>query len=109
MPMHTCMTTIQIKPALVAEFLAVSTPFASACLREPGLVSFALLQQVNAPARFSLFEVYHDEPAWKTHLESQHYLAWQAAITRLLEQPLAAQRYLPIFPPPEDWEQHLET
>ncbi|MEI7848543.1 MAG: putative quinol monooxygenase [Chloroflexota bacterium] len=109
MPMHTCMTTIQTKAALVTEFLAVSTPFASACLREPGLVSFALLQQVNAQNIFSLFEVYHDELAWKTHLDSQHYLAWQAGITRLLEQPLTTRRYSPIFPPPEDWEQHLDT
>ena len=106
--MNTKMTDIQVKHGQVEAFLAASTPFASACLREPGLVSFALLQQLNALVRFSLFEVYHNDQAWEAHLSSEHFTAWQAAIAPLLELPLTAQPYAPIYPPPEDWERHLE-
>lgn len=107
--MNTRMTDIQVKHGQVEGFLAASAPFAEACLREPGLVSFALLQQLNAPLHFSLFEVYHDDQAWEAHLAAEHFTGWKAAIASLLELPLAPQPYAPIYPPPEDWEQHLEA
>jgi len=105
---NTWMTAIQIKNNEVEGFLAVSADFAGACLREPGLVSFALLRQLNAPANFSLFEVYHDEQAWQAHINSEHFRTWQTFIAPLLDLPLTPQPYTPIFPPPEDWERHLE-
>ncbi len=107
--MNTWLTSIQINPARVDEFLAASVPFAGESLRESGLVSFALLQQVNEPAHFSMFDVYHDDAAREAHLVSVHYLAWLAIITPLLAEPMSPLPFMPIFPPPEDWEQHLET
>ena len=107
--MRTWMTAIQIRDEQVGEFLGVSAPFANACLAEAGLVSFALLQQINAKGCFSLFEVYHDDTAWEAHRSSQHFGTWQAAIKPMLEMALTPQPYTPIFPPPEDWERHLEA
>ena len=107
--MNTWLTSIQINPARVDEFLAASAPFAGESLRESGLVSFALLQQVNEPAHFSMFDVYHDDAAYEEHLKSAHYLAWMNSISSLLAEPMSSLPYTPIFPPPEDWEQHLET
>lgn len=107
--MNTWLTSIYIKPEHVNEFLAVSNPFAGESLRESGLVSFALLQQVNDPARFSMFDVYHNDAAREEHLKSAHYLAWLALITPMLVELMAPHPHMPIFPPPEDWEQHLET
>ena len=106
--MNTWLTSIQINPARVDEFLAASAPFAGESLRESGLVSFALLQQINDPAFFSMFDVYHDDAARDAHLNSVHYLAWMNSITSLLAEPMSPQPYTPIFPPPEDWERHLE-
>jgi len=106
--MNTWLTSIQINPARVDEFLAASAPFAGESLRESGLVSFALLQQVNDPARFSMFDVYHDDHAYEEHLKSAHYLAWMNSISSLLAEPISSLPYTPIFPPPEDWERHLE-
>ena len=107
--MNTWLTSIQINPARVDEFLAASAPFAGESLRESGLVSFALLQQVHDSARFSMFDVYHDDAAYEEHLKSAHYLAWMNSISSLLAEPLSSLPYTPIFPPPEDWERHLET
>ena len=103
------MTAIQIKQDAVDGFIAASADFAGACLREPGLVSFALLRQLNVVAGFSLFEVYHDDQAWQAHNNSEHFKAWQAAIAPCLELPLTPQPFSPLFPPPEDWERHMET
>ena len=107
--MNTWLTAIHIKPEHVEKFLTASTPFAGESLRESGLVSFALLQQLNDPACFSMFDVYHDDPAREEHLKSAHYLAWLTLITPLLAEPMTPLPYMPIFPPPEDWERHLET
>ena len=106
--MNTWMTAIQIRQGQVAGFLDASSGFANASLREPGLVSFALLQKMDEPAAFSLFEVYHDDAAQQAHFTSEHFRAWQTAIAPLLALLLAPQPYTPIFPPPEDWERHLE-
>jgi len=107
--MNTWLTSIQINLASVDKFLAASAPFAGESLRESGLVSFALLQQVNNPAHFSMFDVYHDDAARETHLKSAHYLVWLDSIFPLLAEPMTPLSYTPIFPPPEDWEQHLEA
>ena len=107
--MNTWLTSIHIKPEHVEKFLAASAPFAGESLRESGLVSFALLQQVKAPASFSMFDVYHDDAAREAHLVSAHYLTWLTVVTPLLAEPMTPLPYNPIFPPPEDWERHLET
>ena len=106
--MNTWLTSIHIKPEHVDEFLTVTAPFAGESLRESGLVSFALLQQVTKPAHFSMFDVYHDDQAYEEHLKSAHYLAWINSVLSLLAEPMSPLPYTPIFPPPEDWEQHLE-
>ncbi len=106
--MNTWLTSIHIKPECEDEFLAVTAPFAGDSLRESGLISFALLQQVNNPAHFSMFDVYHDDAAREAHLNSTHYQVWLDAITPLLAESMMLLPFTPIFPPPEDWEQHLE-
>ncbi|MFN8411555.1 MAG: antibiotic biosynthesis monooxygenase [Anaerolineales bacterium] len=107
--MNTWLTAIHIKSEFVENFLEASTPFAGESLRESGLVSFALLQQVTDASSFSMFYVYHDDAAREAHLNSSHYLTWLTIITPLLSQPIVSLPYNPIFPPPEDWEHHLET
>lgn len=107
--MNTWLTSIHIKPECVDEFLAASAPFAGESLRESGLVSFALLQQLNEPFRFSMFDVYHNDTAREEHQKSAHYLTWMNSISPLLAKPMSPLPYMPIFPPPEDWEHHLEA
>lgn len=107
--MNTWLTAIHIKPEHIEKFLATSTPFAGESLRESGLVSFALLQRVDDIAQFSMFDVYHDAAARENHLTSAHYLAWLTIVTPLLAAPMTSLPFNPIFPPPEDWERHLET
>ena len=107
--MNTWMTFIQINPDQTGGFLAASAPFAAASLNEAGLVSFALLRQMNAPASFSLFEVYHDDQVRLLHLNSDHFKEWFRLIEPLLILPMLPQPFAPIYPPPEDWEHHLEV
>ena len=107
--MNTWMTNIQIKTGQVEAFLVVTAPFAAECLREPGLVSFALLQKAAQPGSFSLFEVYHDEQAYQAHLTAAYFSRWHEAIDPLLDGQFWPEPYHPIYPPPEDWERHLEA
>lgn len=107
--MITRLTSIYVKPEQIEDFKAACVLFASASVHEPGLVSFALLQQAQDPSAFSLFDVYHDEQTHQAHLASEHYAAWQTVTQPMLAQPLAARLYAAIFPPPEDWERHLEA
>lgn len=100
---------VNVKSARVEEFLAAFFRMAEAAVQEPGLVSFALLQESGAPARFSMFEAYHDDNARAQHLVSGPFCAWQKEIEPLLQEPITAVPHLPVFPAAQDWERHLET
>jgi len=102
--MKTWLSVLQVRPEQIELFLTSAAPYASACMQEAGLVSFALLRELDEPAYFSMFEVYHDEQAWQTHLATGHYQLWQIMIERLLVIPASSKPFIPIFPPPEDWE-----
>lgn len=107
--MKTWLSALQVRPEQIELFLNSAAPYAGACMQEPGLVSFALLRELDVPYYFSMFEVFHDEQAWQTHLASEHYQIWQKELDLLLVKPVKSKSYIPVFPPPEDWERHLEA
>lgn len=107
--MNTWMTEFQVGLDHLDGFLTASEVFASASLREPGMVSFALLQRIDDPSRFSLFEVFHDDQARETQRHTLHFQAWMEAISEWLIGSFVPLPFLPIYPPAEDWERHLES
>lgn len=107
--MNTWISSLSVRPAQVAEFVAASVEVAGATVCEAGLVSFAVLQQTDDPCRFSIFEAYHDEQAHAAHLTAAHHRKWQQTIGPLLDRPLVPRPYRPIFPAAEGWEHHLEA
>ena len=56
-------------------------------LREPGVVRFDMIQELDDPTRFLLVEVYRDEEAPLRHKESAHYAKWRDAVAALMAEP----------------------
>ncbi|MEI7745717.1 MAG: antibiotic biosynthesis monooxygenase, partial [Chloroflexota bacterium] len=76
-------------------------PFADACrvnseasMREPGNLRFDVLQLVEDPARFVLYEWHRDEAAARAHKETAHYAAWREATADWFEEPRYGVRYV---------------
>ncbi|MFT3833389.1 MAG: antibiotic biosynthesis monooxygenase [Micropruina sp.] len=55
--------------------------------QEAGVTRFDLLQQVDDPTRFIIYEEYVDQAATLAHKETAHYLAWRDAVAELMASP----------------------
>ncbi|MGO4308071.1 putative quinol monooxygenase [Cupriavidus sp. RAF12] len=68
---------LAIKPERVDEFLPLMLENASSSLAlEPGCQVFEVCRAPDDATRFLLYEVYNDEAAFRQHLETAHFLAF---------------------------------
>ena len=63
---------IDALPGHAGELRAAVRTLAAAVRREPGCLTFIPYQQVGAPGRFHLYEVYADVAAFRDHLRTDH-------------------------------------
>lgn len=52
---------------------------------EPGVFQFQILVDVANPNRFYFFEIYEDEAAGKSHMDSDTFKAWKKSVEHMLE------------------------
>ena len=68
---------LEVQPEHLEAFKTEAAMNALASKQEPGCLRFDLLQQVDQPTRFMLYEVYRDEAAFKEeHIQTEHYRRW---------------------------------
>ncbi len=101
--MHMRVVSMQIKPELVDGFKSASAGGIEKLLSEPGVVSTALLQQVDAPSHFFFIEAYASREAYDEHLKSDCYLEWQKEVSKLVDEAAESVEYVPIYPPENAW------
>jgi autoinducer 2-degrading protein len=94
---------VQVAPDSVDAFRDATLANASASLQEPGVVRFDVLQDLEAPARFVLVEVYRDANAAAAHKETAHYRAWRDAVAPMMAEPRSSRRFANAFPPDDRW------
>lgn len=103
--MHMRVVSMKIKSELVEGFKSASAPGIEKLLSEPGVVSTALLQQVDIPSHFFFIEAYSSLDAYDEHLKSECYLEWQKEVANLLDEESESVEYAPIYPPEDAWVQ----
>jgi quinol monooxygenase YgiN len=47
---------------------------------EPGVLALQAVSDRDNPTRIIVFEIYTDEPAYRTHLETPHFRKYKAAV-----------------------------
>jgi len=67
---------LEVQPDKLKNFLAEAGANVQASRREPGVIQFDLIQQVESPTRFMLYEVYQDEAALESHRHTPHFQHW---------------------------------
>ncbi|MFT4217941.1 MAG: antibiotic biosynthesis monooxygenase [Micropruina sp.] len=85
--MITTVCNVHVKADSIEAFREASLANAAASRQEPGITRFDLLQQVDDPTRFILYEEYVDQPATQAHKETAHYLAWREAVADMMATP----------------------
>ena len=95
---------VHVKPECVDAFRQACVENATQSIQEPGIVRFDVIQQLDAPTRFVLVEVYRtaDDPV--RHKETAHYVAWRDAVADMMAEPRSSVKYSDVFPAEPGWE-----
>ena len=75
---------LHVKSESLDQFIAETKVNAGNSRKEPGVVRFDVIQQVDDPSRFVLFELYRDEQAIEAHRATPHYAKWRDAVPAFL-------------------------
>ncbi len=65
--------TLEVKPNRRDEFLIEATSNVRSSQKEAGVVQFELLQELDSPNKYMLYEVYQSGEDINTHRETPHY------------------------------------
>ena len=87
-----------VKRERLDEFLDSIRAHREASIREPGNLRFDVLQAVDDPTRFVIYEWYVDEAAAEAHKLTPHYLAGQERVADLFAGPIEGVRYVGLLP-----------
>ena len=83
--MYAVTVTFEIDPERIDEFMPLILANARASLgSEPGCHQFDVCR-AKSESRVFLYEVYEDSVAFQTHLESAHFLDFDAAVSAMIQ------------------------
>jgi (4S)-4-hydroxy-5-phosphonooxypentane-2,3-dione isomerase len=94
---------VQVKPECVEAFKLAAMENARQSVQEPGIARFDVVQQVDDPARFLLYEVYRHAEATLRHKETPHYLKWRDTVADMMAEPRQGVKYVNLFPSDQNW------
>jgi autoinducer 2-degrading protein len=98
--MYALFVRIRVIAGHADAFLALTRANHLGARTEPGNLRFDVLRDAVDPLRFYLYEVYHDEAAFRAHQQTVHYLAWKEAVAPLMAEPRQAERMHSALPEP---------
>ncbi|HOK09957.1 MAG TPA: putative quinol monooxygenase [Candidatus Hydrogenedens sp.] len=84
---------VHVKPDCIDAFRKESEKNALESRKEPGVIRFDVLQQLDDPTRFVLYEAYRDEDGAKAHKETPHYAQWRDAVAPMMAEPRYSVKY----------------
>ena len=77
--------TVYVKKENIDDFIRATAGNHEHSVREPGNLRFDVLQSLDDPARFLLYEAYESEAAAADHKKTPHYLAWRDQVAPWME------------------------
>jgi quinol monooxygenase YgiN len=84
---------LHVKPDCVAGFKAATLDNDRLSVQEPGIAQFDLLQQQDAPTRFTLIEAYQTAAAPAKHKETAHDAVWRDIVAAMMAESRSSTKY----------------
>ncbi len=91
--MYVVVVYVHVKPEFLTVFREASLQNARESRKEPGVVNFDILQQIDDPTRFVLYEAYKSEKDNSTHKETAHYALWRDTVASMMAEPRYSVKY----------------
>ena len=85
------------KPGKEGELRSELHAGATASRAEPGVRAYTVHELIDQPGTFMNIEVYADEAAFKTHLETAHVISFLGKLDDLLAEPLTVYQGSALF------------
>ncbi len=89
---------VKVKPERIADFIRASEENHNESVKEEGNLRFDLIQQVDDPATFMLYEAYTSEELAAEHKSTPHYMKWRNAVEDMMAAPRKGIRYRILKP-----------
>jgi (4S)-4-hydroxy-5-phosphonooxypentane-2,3-dione isomerase len=96
--MHIVHVHIQVKQEFIEVFKEATVTNAVSSSKEPGIISFTVLQQDDDPSKFLLLEVYKTQEDQARHKETAHYNTWRNVAEPWMKEPRSRSIYNQVFP-----------
>jgi (4S)-4-hydroxy-5-phosphonooxypentane-2,3-dione isomerase len=90
--------TVYVNQAHIDDFIAASSENHANSVKETGNLRFDLLQCMDDPCRFLLYEAYETEAAAAAHKNTAHYLKWKQSVESWMAKPREGIRHKVIAP-----------
>lgn len=94
---------VKVRVEDIEAFKAATVANASASRREPGIARFDVIQQIDAPEKFVLIEVYRTSEAAAAHKETEHYKTWRDTVAPMMAEARVGVKYAAVDPQDEEW------
>ncbi len=89
---------VHVKAENRDDFIQATLENAGNTVREPGNLRFDVIQQMDDPNRFILYEVYRDEAGAAAHKETDHYARWRDTVAAWMAEPRQGVKHQSLFP-----------
>lgn len=96
--MHVTLVHVQVKPENISDFIAASRLNHLASINEEGNRRFDVLQSVENPGHFVLYEAYASAEDAAAHKQTAHYLTWRDTVADWMAEPRKGVPFFGLFP-----------
>ena len=103
--MYVACIHVEVLPNRRDEFIRATMENARNTVQEPGNLRFDIIQDMDNPNKFMLYEAYRDVDGMVNHKKTTHYLRWRDNVASLFAKDRQRCDYYSLFPEKqEEWE-----
>ncbi len=85
--MKVTIVEIRVKERNVDGFISATLDNHRESVKEPGNLRFDVLQSIDDPTRFTLYEAYESDEAVAAHKKTAHYFRWRETVEDMMDGP----------------------
>lgn len=96
--MYVVQVYVLVKENRIQDFIEATRINAINSIKEPGVVKFDVIQQLDSPDRFILYECYRTDLDAAKHKDTEHYRVWRGKVESMMSEPRQSVKYRNICP-----------
>ena len=96
--MYIVQVHVRVKEDRIQDFIDAIKENAKNSILESGILRFDIIQQIDEPTQFILYEIYRTDQDPAKHKDTKHYRVWREKVESMMAEPRQSVKYRNIFP-----------